>query len=257
MDNKELIVVKFGSTSVTNEQGMDQDRLGVYAEHIAQVMEQHNVIVVSSGSINTGKAMWEGEPLQHEEDYAAIGSGRAFTAWQEAFKEQGVAAAQIPVTNHEIDSVEGVVLEQRLCSLARNGILSIANGNDVLSSEGALEYEIDTDNDRLAEHIATLTMAKYLVLLTDRDGLMDGDNVVPSIDVSNGRQWRQSLRLAPAPEPGQRKRHGMRSKLFVSRQFVGNGYAGHAFIARASSDIRAVVNGEAGTHIYSSKSAKA
>ena len=46
---KETIVVKYGSTSVADEFGMDQQRLSQYAEQLAPLHKRYGLIVVSSG----------------------------------------------------------------------------------------------------------------------------------------------------------------------------------------------------------------
>jgi len=250
---KELVVVKYGSSSVSDEFGMDTQRLESYVDQIVELNDDYNVIVVSSGSINTGRSLRSSDmPILCDEDYAATGSGRAFVAWQDIFIDRGGNAAQVPVTNFEIDSSEGFVLERRLYSLIANGIVPIANGNDALSGVGAIEYKIDADNDRLAVHIGELTMAQHVLLLTDEDGLMRADSVVRQVDISNKRQLRYAKGLAPPQEPGENGgRGGMNSK--VEQAVRAAHYGAKAHIANAAVDLRDVVASKSGTYFFDSK----
>ncbi|MES2971542.1 MAG: hypothetical protein V4702_04420 [Patescibacteria group bacterium] len=82
---RETLVVKFGSSSVANQQGMDMERLGLYAAHLAEVSQQYNLVVVTSGSVAVGQAMWgESDRREHmlsDRSAAMMGSARAVTAW--------------------------------------------------------------------------------------------------------------------------------------------------------------------------------
>ncbi len=207
------------------------------------------MVVVASGAIVTGRAMeQERKPQTETEDSnaAAVGSAEAFLAWQREFIIKDMSAGMVPVTNHEIVSREGAVLRQSLFRLMAADIVPIANGNDVLSEEGSEELRIDTDNDRLAGHIAELIEARHLILLTDRPGLQDhAKQVVQSVGTANLEEARSFVQ--DTDKGGQRG--GMHSKIDVAYGFSHNGPAsGFAHIAEAMDDLQGVIAGQTGTH---------
>jgi glutamate 5-kinase len=242
---KDIVVVKYGSPSVTSEIGMDHERLASYSSEIARLMVRHHVVIVSSGSIVTGRALHEGQHPIRDSSAAAMGSAQAFLAWQEALELQGMDAGQVPVTNHEIDSEEGTTLKESLFNMMNEAIVPIANGNDVLSREGSKELRIDTDNDRLAGHIAELVEAEHLILLTDREGVLDPQKVVvKNVDTSNLDQV-----LGFVDEGGNGERGGMASKIIVAYRASHFGsQAAHAHIANARADLKAVLDNQDGSH---------
>jgi glutamate 5-kinase len=250
--SSEVVVVKYGSTTVANEHGMNIMQLRGYSTEIAHLMLQYQVAIVSSGSIAMGRAMWSGgERPTEAENFAAVGSAEAFISWQQALAEQSLTdgsrinAGQVPVTDHEINSEEGLVLRRRLFSLMCAGIVPVANGNDVLSGEGAKDIKIDTDNDRLAGHIAELLNARHLILLMNRAGLLDREgNVVNRVGNSyKNLAWALSL----AREDGDGERGGIRSKIMTAFKAARlRGIAAH--IAHAEADLPAVLAGHVGTH---------
>src|SRR5665213_1821099 len=141
--SRDVVVVKYGSSSVTDEHGMDAQRLSAYCDEVEQLRRRYAVAIVSSGAIATGKAMEPGRSLQTpDENFAAVGSAEAFIAWQKELRKKRIASGMVLVTNHEIESEEGGILRRRMFSMmnaGNDGIVPIANGNDVLSEEGVQE----------------------------------------------------------------------------------------------------------------------
>jgi glutamate 5-kinase len=223
---------------------MDIDRIHGYSLDIGQLLFDHEVIMVSSGSIVTGEALWGSERDTKEGNMAALGSAKAFLAWQDELLARKIFSGQVPVTNHEIASPEGRVLRKSLFDLIDNGIVPIANGNDVLSTEGAEELKIDTDNDRLAGHIAELVEAAHLILLTDEPGLLDTNGEVVKCVNTDNFNWARSL----VSEEGNGKRGGMLSKILVAYAAAHALKSTFAHIAHAGSNLQAVISEQVGTH---------
>ena len=252
-NSRDVVVVKYGSSSVTDEHGMDAQRLSAYCDEVEQLRRRYAVAIVSSGAIATGKAMEPGRSLQTpDENFAAVGSAEAFIAWQKELRKKRIASGMVLVTNHEIESEEGGILRRRMLSMMNDrddGIVPIANGNDVLSKEGAQELRIDTDNDRLAGHIAELLGAKHLVLLTDMPGVLNSDDeVIKHVGVYNVNQTLALARERQIREGGG-GRGGMHSKVKVAYEASHAGLEpGFAHIAEATNDLQAVIACRVGTH---------
>ena len=84
-------MVKVGTSSVSNDLGMDQERVDVYTDRTLNYHES-GLIIVSSGSIAVGTSIWmemfPDKPIPDEEQsLATMGSAGQFTAWQSAYKK--------------------------------------------------------------------------------------------------------------------------------------------------------------------------
>jgi len=243
----ELVVVKYGSSSVANEAGMDALLLNHYATELVTVKKQYDLIVVSSGSIAVGRALWGNrEPLNNGEEFmqtlATIGSGRAFTEWQFALANHGLMAGQLLVTHHEIDDKdEGNILRKAISANLEADVINIINENDALSTEELRRLSYGGDNDRLAAHIARSVGANTLCLMTDVEGLLD-DNGAPisTVTVENSLK---AIELAGGA--GISGRGGMKSKVESALLAARGGVEAH--IAHAGAHLLDVIRGRVGT----------
>ncbi len=215
--SKEIVVVKYGSSSVASERGLIRGNIDDYAGRIDSISDRYDVVITSSGAIATGQALWKsqerGNAIPNDRSLATLGSGRAFMQWQESLAEYGRLAGQVMVTNHEIDDTEeGRAVEKLLRDNIRLGITSVANGNDATSTEGAKDYRQSKDNDHLAAHIAKVLGAKHLLFLTNRPGLFEYPEarmgLVHRVTADN-IEWALGL----AGEAGPLGKGGMQSKV--------------------------------------------
>jgi glutamate 5-kinase len=247
---KGIVVVKYGSTSVADEQGMDSDKLWTYSNQIQRLSEFYDVVVVSSGAIATGRAIArEMDLVTDDQNCAALGADEAFYAWKKVFKSQDKAAGMVSVTNHEIDTPEGEILRRRIFSMLDVSMIPVVNGNDVLSDEGSKELRIDTDNDRLAAHLAKLLRARYLLMMTDRPGVLSPqDELVRCVGIYNIEKVLSYVRKGQEGDG----RGGIRSKINEAYNFshrrLGTGLSGWAYIAKAGEELTDVIDGRVGTY---------
>jgi glutamate 5-kinase len=176
MNEQQPVVVKFGTSTVTEQGRLSQDDLDWYAYQIAQLQEQAPVIVVTSGAAAIGQQMAVEQGLMIDDTlqpYAMMGSAPLVVAWQSAFKKQGLLAGQLLVTHREIDDPnEGSVLLRALGDCMLNNIIPVVNENDALSIKELAKIAYNGDNDGLAAHIARAVGAQALFLMTDARGLI-------------------------------------------------------------------------------------
>lgn len=178
------IVVKVGTSSLTHDSGKlnlhNMDRL---VRTIADLQGMGNkMILVSSGAIAVGVAAMglEKRPdeLRMKQATAAIGQCRIMHIYDKLFSEYNRRVGQILLTEDDVnDSERTEHLKGTFAALLSMGVIPIVNENDSVSSA-----EIETgnkkvlgDNDTLSAIVARLCGAKLLVLLSDIDGLYDGD----------------------------------------------------------------------------------
>lgn len=246
---RETIVVKYGSVSVACEQGMDRERLGNYTADLATLRQRYGLIVVSSGSVAVGRSLWRqserAEQAVSDRSLAMLGSGRAFTAWQEAFAHHGVLAGQLPITHREVDDPkEGRSLLSAIQENLASGIVTVANENDALSDIELAKLSYGGDNDGLAAHLAVAVRATALVLMTNQNGLKCGDKTIAEVgSLTHERAATyQYIEQHKSPEG----RGGMESKFKAAADAADAGI--DSYIASASHSVEDILNSTQGTH---------
>jgi glutamate 5-kinase len=171
-------VIKIGSALLTNDgQGLAVDAIDAWVEQIAGLRQSgHEVLLVSSGAVAEGLARlgWTRRPhaLHKLQAAAAIGQMGLVQAYESRFQKYGLHTAQVLLTHEDLaDRQRYLNARSTLNTLLDLGVIPIVNENDTVATE---EIRLG-DNDTLAALVANLVEADLLVLLTDQQGLMDGD----------------------------------------------------------------------------------
>ncbi|MGB8404021.1 MAG: glutamate 5-kinase [Mycobacterium sp.] len=172
------VVVKIGTTALTAPNGMfDPGRLAFLAEAIEQRMKAgSDVVIVSSGAIAAGI-----EPLgltkrptdlATKQAAASVGQVALVNAWSTAFGRYHRTVGQVLLTAHDIAMrVQHNNAQRTLDRLRALHAVAIVNENDTVATN---EIRFG-DNDKLSALVAQLVGADALILLSDIDGLYDGD----------------------------------------------------------------------------------
>lgn len=172
------VVVKIGTTALTDSRGLfDPGRLAALAEAIeARMKAGSDVVIVSSGAIAAGI-----EPLgltrrpadlATKQAAASVGQVALVNAWSTAFGRYDRTVGQVLLTAHDIaQRVQHTNAQRTLDRLRALHAVAIVNENDTVATN---EIRFG-DNDRLSALVAHLVGADALVLLSDIDGLYDGD----------------------------------------------------------------------------------
>jgi glutamate 5-kinase len=174
----QMVVVKVGTNVLTGDDGrLAPERLQSLADQLQRIRAAgRQVVLVSSGAIGAGMGRLSlperPTALPHLQACAAIGQNFLMRAYQECLEKHGVTAAQILLTAGDFDS-RGRYLNVRntILALFEWNVLPIINENDTVS---VAEIRFG-DNDHLAAMVTNLLRAQLLVLLTNVDGLYDGD----------------------------------------------------------------------------------
>ena len=113
---------------------------------------------------------------------AAVGQTALVEAYDRSLRAHGRHAAQILLTADDLDHrTRYLNIRNTILTLLEFGAVPIINENDTVSTE-----ELQTtfgDNDRLAAMVTNLIRAPLLVLLSDVEGLFDGDPADPKSQV--------------------------------------------------------------------------
>ncbi len=176
------VVVKVGSSSLTTAQGgIDPERVRRLVDVLAATRARGvEVVLVSSGAIAAGLAPLglprRPKALPAQQAAASVGQGLLVHRYTEELARHGVTTGQVLLT---VDDVTRRAhyrnAYQTFAKLIELGVLPIVNENDTVATS---EIRFG-DNDRLAALVAHLVHADLLVLLSDVDGLYDGDPSLP------------------------------------------------------------------------------
>ncbi|PLS18508.1 glutamate 5-kinase [Bacillus sp. M6-12] len=175
---KKRIVVKIGSSSITNKRGeIDQEKFTDHIQAISYLRAQgHEVLLVSSGAVAAGfkQLGYPSRPvtLKGKQAAAAVGQSLLIQAYREQLSRFGIVPAQILLTRNDFSKKERYKNAfATISELLERGILPIINENDTVS---VAELTFG-DNDMLSALVSGLVKAEQLIILTDINGLYDSN----------------------------------------------------------------------------------
>ena len=203
------VVVKVGSSSLTTAAGeIADDRIGALAAALAG---RHGtgtqVVLVSSGAIASGLVPLgltrRPSDLATQQAAASVGQGLLIARYTAAFAQHGIRTGQVLLSADDLMRRTHYRNAQRtLDRLLELGVLPVVNENDTVATD---EIRFG-DNDRLAALVAHVTHAKALVLLSDVDGVYDGDprrGAAHRIAEVRDQADLEGIRLGRGLKPGQ------------------------------------------------------
>ena len=222
------IVVKVGSSSLTTASGgLDADRVDALVDVLAHRRAgDTEVVLVSSGAIAAGLAPLgldrRPRDLARQQAAASVGQGLLMARYTASFARYGLRAGQVLLTAEDASRRAHYrnafrTLEQLLVM----GAVPVVNENDTVATA---EIRFG-DNDRLAALVAHLVRADLLVLLSDVDGLYDGDPSKPGssrIDEVRGPKDLDGVVIGSAGKAGVGT-GGMVTKVEAARIATGAG----------------------------------
>ncbi|WP_420718480.1 glutamate 5-kinase [Streptomyces sp. H51] len=173
------IVVKVGSSSLTTASGgLDADRVDALVNVLAKSRAEgeREIVLVSSGAIAAGLAPLglrrRPRDLARQQAAASVGQGLLVARYTASFARYGVRVGQVLLTSDDMSRrAHHRNASRTLDKLLAMGAFPVVNENDTVATD---EIRFG-DNDRLAALVAHLVHADLLVLLSDVDGVYDGD----------------------------------------------------------------------------------
>ena len=185
MEKYKRIVIKIGTKVITSkDRGLDANRVDQIAYQIEGVMARGiDVILVTSGAIGAGMHLLNMKKRPSDiaslQAAAAIGQYHLMYMYGEFLKKKQYKVGQILLTQEDFnDRKRYLNIKHTIDALLAHKAIPIINENDTVATD-----EIRCgDNDRLSGLVADLCDADLLVLLTDVDGLLDGEgNVIKEV----------------------------------------------------------------------------
>ncbi len=179
------LIVKIGSSLLVKEDG--SANIAWLKTLVHDIAKRHTdgqkVIIVSSGAVALGAqklGMNGRDNLTNSQACAAVGQIILSKLWSELLQEEGLIAAQTLLTLDDLEDRRRYLnIASTLERLIQEGVIPIINENDSVATN-EIRYG---DNDRLATRIAQATHAQQIILLSDVDGLYDGDPAHPNAQI--------------------------------------------------------------------------
>lgn len=172
------VVIKIGSNVLTRENGLpDTDRIEHLVSQLSLIRKQGiEVIVVSSGAVASGRSLIKIQEKQNavaaRQLLASIGQIKLINTYMQLFEKQNLLCSQVLVTKEDFrDRMHYLNIKNCLEILLQHQVIPIVNENDVVS----VTELMFTDNDELAGLIASMINADALIILSNVDGIYDGD----------------------------------------------------------------------------------
>jgi glutamate 5-kinase len=227
------VVVKVGSSSLTApDGGLDRAVVGALCDQLAALRTRGvEVVLVSSGAVAAGLRPLglaaRPSDLGRLQAAASVGQGALVHAYTTALAAHGLACGQVLLTPDDVvDRRRYLNARTTFTELLTLGAVPVVNENDTVVTD-ELRFG---DNDRLAALVASMLGAGLLVLLSDVDGLHDGDPaaspVLERVDDLSRLDERHRGGAGSGVGTG-----GMASKLEAAR--IATFSAAHCVIARA------------------------
>lgn len=185
------VVLKIGSRSLVgaslHQEALSRDgtRFASVASQVSALREEGRaVVLVSSGAVALGRGCLafaeRPRSIAQLQACAAVGQSRLMRAWEDAFSALSAPVAQMLLSHDDLEDRERYLnARSALDALLELGAVPVINENDTV----AVDEIRFGDNDQLAAMVCTLADADLLILLSDVEGLLDGDGArVPCVD---------------------------------------------------------------------------
>ena len=177
------IVVKIGSSVIAAKGKLDSDLVSRLVKDIFSVERKgYKVILISSGAIACGlnqlKLNKKPKDMHTLMAISSLGQIVLMDLFNAKFKKHKRICAQVLLTWDDFDNRKRFMnIRKTVEKLLTIGVIPIINENDVVSHE---EISIG-DNDRLSAFVADLIGAEQLIILSDIEGLLDGERLVKEV----------------------------------------------------------------------------
>ena len=222
------IAVKIGSNVLTRKDGtLDITRMSALTDQVAELHKRGmEVILVSSGAVASGRSEIAPshtlDEVSSRQLYSAIGQAKLMGKYYTLFREHGIVCGQVLTTKEGLDKADHYQ-NQRHCMevMLGEGVVPIVNENDTLS----ITELMFTDNDELSGLMAEMMQVDMLIILSNIDGIYDGNPADPKSQVIRTLSPIESDDLSQyiQTEKSSLGRGGMMTKCHIARRVVSLG----------------------------------
>lgn len=174
------ITVKIGSNVLARRDGtLDVTRVSSLVDQISRLRSAGiEVIMISSGAVACGRSELRDtdtrrlDNVDRRQLFSAVGQVKLINRYFDLFRDHGLTVGQV-LTMKESFATRRHYLNQRNCMMVmiENGVIPIVNENDTVS----VTELMFTDNDELSGLVAAMMDCDALIILSNIDGIYDGD----------------------------------------------------------------------------------
>ncbi|MDR1097918.1 MAG: glutamate 5-kinase [Tannerella sp.] len=223
------IAVKVGSNVLTRPDGtLNITRMSALVDQIAELHRNGiAVVLISSGAVASGRSEIRPDrkidAVSARQLYAAVGQAKLINRYYELFREHRIPCGQVLTTKENFGSRRHY-LNQKHCMevMLECGVIPIVNENDAVS----VTELMFTDNDELSGLIAAMMSMDVLVILSNVDGVYDGDpSDAGSKVIREITDSRHAVPSSVQTGKSQFGRGGMLTKCSIARKVADEGIA--------------------------------
>ena len=180
------IAVKIGSNVLTRADGtLDITRMSSLVDQISQLHKKGvEIVMISSGAVASGRSILginkKMDVVDQRQLYSAVGQAKLINLYYDLFREHGITVGQVLTTKENFSSRRHY-LNQRNCMrvMLENKVIPVVNENDTVS----VTELMFTDNDELSGLIASMMDMQALIILSNIDGIFNGNPTDPNATV--------------------------------------------------------------------------
>ena len=230
MRNYRRVTIKIGSNVLTRSDGtLDVTRVSALVDQVCTLREKGvEVVIISSGAVACGRSELREMPLSQLDNvdarqlFSAVGQVKLINRYYDLFRDRGIHVGQV-LTMKESFATRRHYLNQRNCMMVmlRNGIIPIVNENDTVS----VTELMFTDNDELSGLVAAMLDCDALIILSNIDGIYNGDPKQPGAEVIRRVDPDVDLTDYIRTERSGFGRGGMVTKYRIARKVADEGIA--------------------------------
>ncbi len=249
-------VIKLGSSTIFDENdNLIESILDTIAYQINKLVDQgFEIVVVTSGAVAFGRKRlgFEDGDIVGKQELAAAGSTKLFAAWADAFAKYGKITIDHLLSEQDVSAIStGSPKWPLLEELKNHKYIPIINANDSVNTFELEKLAISADNDRLSKFVAELVNAGGLIMLTESEGVWDGNKQI--IDRIESEEDLHGIYIGPKTGQGT---GGIESKIQVATEFAVNGRSAWITHSKNNSILKIVDGEQIGTRIRMSQMGK-
>ena len=174
LKNVQKIVVKVGTSTLTNEDGkLNIDKVKKISLELSNLSNKgYDVALVTSGAVGAGMGVLNmhkrPKTLSEKQAVSSVGQVSLMHLYQTFFHEHGKVIGQLLLTKGEFADRRRYLNARNVCNaLIRKKIIPVINENDAIVSD---ELKVG-DNDTMSALVSGLIDADLLLILSDVEGL--------------------------------------------------------------------------------------
>ncbi len=220
------IAIKIGSNVLTRRDGtLDITRMSALVDQMAELHKRGiQVVLVSSGAVASGRSEITPshtlDEVSSRQLYSAIGQAKLMGKYYTLFREHGITCGQVLTTKEGLEKEDHYLNQQRCMEvMLSEGVVPIVNENDTLS----ITELMFTDNDELSGLMAQMMQVDLLVILSNIDGIYDGNPASPESCVIRTVAATDDMEQYIQTGKSSFGRGGMLTKCHIARKVAAEG----------------------------------